>query len=323
MAIDNENSSVGTDSFLDVITNFVGILIILVIVVGQNARNAPLPVVEPPVDAELEAARAEAATVEQDVHSINAQMKTVHAELAARAYERDQVQTVVAAVEHELTKRRAALDEAAQQQFDVERDLALAEEELAKLKRERADAEAAAAPQTITVESYPTPISKRVDGREAHFQLSGGRLAFVPFDALIERLRATMRDHVNRMTASAEFSDTLGPIGGFRMRYVIERHDVPQGTMLQLSYVELQPTSPRLGEPVEEALAQGSRFREKLAMVSPDQYTITVWTYPDSFSEFRLLKKELYAMGYAVAGRPLPEGMPIGASPHGSKSSAE
>ena len=35
------------------------------------------------------------------------------------------------------------------------------------------------------------------------------------------------------------------------------------------------------------------------------------------------LKKELYEMGYAVAARPLMEGMPIGASPQGTKSSAQ
>jgi hypothetical protein len=58
-------------------------------------------------------------------------------------------------------------------------------------------------------------------------------------------------------------------------------------------------------------------------MLSPNRYTITIWTYPDSFDEFRKLKKILYQQGYAVAGRPLPEGMPIGASPSGSKSSAQ
>ena len=55
-------------------------------------------------------------------------------------------------------------------------------------------------------------------------------------------------------------------------------------------------------------------------MMSPRQYTITVWTYEDSFAEYRRLKKELYSLGYAVAARPIELGMPIGASPTGSKS---
>jgi hypothetical protein len=125
------------------------------------------------------------------------------------------------------------------------------------------------------------------------------------------------------MTGPAEIVDTLGPIGGFRMRYAVQRRHTARGTSLQLAYLELQPESRGLGEPLEAALAPDSRFREKLAMVSPRQYTITVWTYPDSFAEFRKLKKELYEMGYPVAGRPLPEGMLISASPHGSRSSAQ
>ena len=50
---------------------------------------------------------------------------------------------------------------------------------------------------------------------------------------------------------------------------------------------------------------------------------MTIWTYPDGFAEFRKLKQELYAMGYETAGRPLPFGVPITASPGGSKSAAE
>lgn len=323
MAMDSENSSVGTDSFLDVITNFVGILIILVMVVGERARQAPLPEAPRPAQEELEAARAEGSAVEDDVRRIANQMKIVHSEMAARTFERDQVQTLITAVEHDLSERRAALDEASREQYDLQREGALAEDELARLKQQRRQAESTDAPETITVESYPTPIGKTVDGKEAHFQLLGGRLTFVPFEALLDRLKATMREYVARMNSSAEIADTLGPIGGFRLRYAIERFDTPQGSFLQVAHVELLPVSNQLGESIDAALAPGSRFREKLEMMSPRQYAITVWTYPDSFGEFRKLKKELYQRGYAVAGRPLPDGMPIGASPHGSKSSAE
>jgi hypothetical protein len=230
---------------------------------------------------------------------------------------------LITAVEHDLAERRAALDLAARERFDVKRELALAEDELGRLKDQREQAEGTLAPPTITVESYPTPLGKTVDGKEAHFQLLGGRLTYVPFEALIDRLKATVRDYASKMNTEAQIVDTLGPIGGFRMRYAVERFDTPQGSYLQVARVELLPVSKQLGDPIATALASGSRFREKLDMMSPREYTITVWTYPDSFAEFRRLKKELYEMGYAVAGRPLPEGMPIGASPHGSKSSAQ
>ena len=323
MAMDREDTSVGTDSFLDVITNFVGILIILVMVVGDRARNAPLPKVKLPGTEELQAARAEAASIEQDVRRIDVQRKTLGIETASRTVERNALQTLVTALEHDIGEHRQALDEASRESFDATRELAAAEAELTRLREERQKAESTDAPETITVESYPTPIGKTVDGKEAHFQLLGGRLVYVPFDALVNRLKVNLREYVKRMNTTSQIVDTLGPIGGFRMRYAVDRFDTPRGSYLQVARVELLPTSKQLGEPIEEALADGSRFREKLQMVSPRQYTITVWTYPDSFDEFRRLKKVLFHMGYPVAGRPLPHGMPIGASPHGSKSSAQ
>src|SRR5438552_534521 len=62
----------------------------------------------------------------------------------------------------------------------------------------------------------------------------------------------------------------------------------------------------------------------KTVGIGPDgDCAIAIWAYPDSFEEFRRLRKELYRMGYRIAGRPLPEGTPIGGSPDGSKSAAE
>lgn len=323
MAMDSENSSVGTDSFLDVITNFVGILIILVMVVGDQARKAVLPLVQPPDLTQVKAAEVEAARMEDEIRSVADQMQVVTAELRARTYERDQVQTLLAALDHDLATRRASLDEADRAQYDLERDLALANEELKKIKDEKQQLASGDEASTITIESYPTPIGKTVNGEEAHFQLLGGRIVFVPFDALIDRLRVTAREYLTKMNASSDLTDTIGPIGGFRMRFVIDSFDSPQGRYLQVAHVELLPVSSRMGETLDEALAPNSDFQDKLSMLSPNRYTITIWTYPDSFDEFRKLKKILYEQGYAVAGRPLPEGMPIGASPSGSKSSAQ
>jgi hypothetical protein len=318
-----EHDSESTNSFLDVITSSIGILIILVMVAGQRSKEAVEALATAPLSAEVAAAEAETTALEQDVHRIDEQMATVRAELAARSAERSQVSTLVAAIEQELANRRSALDAQARGRYDLERDLALARDELARLESELDEAVETAAPEIIKVESYPTPISKTVDDREAHFQLLGGRLTYIPFDALVDRLRGTLRDYASKLQDQGELSDTLGPIGGFRLRYSIERHDTPGGSYMQVSHIEFLPTSSQLGEPLEVALTDKSNLRNKLEMMYPRQYTITVWTYPDSFAEFRQLKKELYAKGYAVAARPLPHGMPIGASPQGSKSSSQ
>ena len=251
------------------------------------------------------------------------QVEGVQAELAARAAQRNQLNTWITAIEHDLAERRAQLDGQSRSRYDVDRDLALAKNELAQLESEREQAEKTAAPETIKIESYPTPLSKTVDSKEAHFQLIGGRLTFVPFEALVDKLQDAMREHSRRFDEQPELTDTIGPVGGFRMRYSIERFDTPRGSILRVAQIEFLPVSSQLGETIEMAMAQQSTLREKLKMMSPRQYTITVWTYPDSFAEFRELKKELYQLGYAVAARPLPMGLPIGASPNGSKSSAE
>lgn len=318
-----EHEAAGSDSFLDIITNIVGILIILVVVVGERAKTAPVELEPVPPSRELLSAHTESLQLEKDVHRLAAQMATVQSELRARFAERGRLSTLIGAIEHDLAERRESLDAQSRVRYDLDRELAVARDDLARLDAERREAERAAAPKTIEIENHPTPIGKTVDSREAHFQLIRGRLAFVPYDSLVDRLRSSLRSNVARMQDQSELVDTLGPVEGFRLRYVIQRSAMPGGSYFQVTYVEFIPVSSQLGEPVDVALRPGSQFRETLQMFSPGRYTITVWCYPDSFDEFRKLKKELYALGYSVAARPLPEGMPIGASPRGTKSSAE
>ncbi len=319
---EGENESAGVDSFLDVISNFVGILIILVMVVGQRARDFPFALAGNSKAAELAAAHSEAAAIEAEVGRIADQAKVVQAELAERVRERGGVETVVTAVERELAERRAALDEKTRGRYDAERDLALARAELEKLEAEKEAADKVPPPETIKIESYPTPLSQTVNGKEAHFHLLGGRLAYVPWDLLEDELRGVLREEMWRLRDEPDATATLGPIGGFNLRYFLERVETSRGTFASVSFVIL-PTSSQLGEPMDVALAPHSRFRDKLEMLNPQHYTITVWTYPDSFADFRRLKKELYQIGYSVAARPLPEGTPMGASPTGTKSSAQ
>ena len=101
----------GSDSFLDVITNFVGILIILVMVVGEKAKHFT-EAAAAKANGQLEAARAEEASITQEIRRIAAQMQTVNGELKARFAERGQLSAAVTAADRELAGRRAALDDA-------------------------------------------------------------------------------------------------------------------------------------------------------------------------------------------------------------------
>ena len=75
---------------------------------------------------------------------------------------------------------------------------------------------------------------------------------------------------------------------------------------------------------MSDALKPTSEFRRRLAAHDPSQTTATIWVYPDSFTEFRTVKDELYRLGYAAAARPLPPGRNVAASSdHGSHSAAQ
>ncbi len=315
----------GQDSFLDIVANMVGILIILVMVVGVRAGQAkvetPPPaaaIPAPPPAESLDQIRAQAVSLASEIHEINAQSKHMQRTIAARRLQQEKLATLIAAVKEELAARRAKLDSDQQQQYDLRRSLAEAQLQLEQLQRARAGLETMQ-PETIEVQNLPTPISKTVHGRELHFQLRGGRITFIPLDALLDKFKSEAPDKIWRLKNQSRVSDLVGPIDGFRLRYQLEQ----KGPIVRLVLWELLPVSDSLGEPVDVALASGSRLRYVLDGLDRSRTTLTIWTYPDSFDAFRQLKAELHAQGFATAGRPLPAGQPIGGSPDGSRSAAQ
>lgn len=325
----------GHDSFLDIVANIVGILIILVMVVGVRARNAPVQASAEsenlePLLAELERDEAVQQNLYNDVRRAAEQIAAIQREAAQRNQQRNRLATVVAALDHQLQSRRNQLSAGSQEDFDLTRRLSDARIQLDELQRQRQQA-LAEKPEAVQINSYPTPLSTPVDDHEAHFQLRGGRIAYIPLNELVERFKYDARRQAYKLFDLPELTDTLGPLGGFRFRYTLERQDIPIDTQMttgKTSYAKLKrwtliPTASELGEPIEQALAEGSEFRRVVAGLNPRKTTVTLWTYPDSFSEFRQIKKELFLLGFATAGRPLPDGVPITGSPDGAKSAAE
>ena len=81
----------------------------------------------------------------------------------------------------------------------------------------------------------------------------------------------------------------------------------------------VRPMQENLGETPAEAIRPGSKFLRVMANITPET-AVTLWCYPDSFEAFRAVREELHRRGLPTAGRPLPEGAPIGGSADGSKS---
>jgi hypothetical protein len=115
------------------------------------------------------------------------------------------------------------------------------------------------------------------------------------------------------------------------MRYTLKRTQqmvptrmgVSVQEQIELDHFTLVPVSENQGETVDAALQPGSQFRALIEQNKPAETTLTVWTYPDSYADYRKLKLATFQAGYLTASRPLPEGYPIGGSPHGTRSAAE
>ncbi len=333
----DSTESFGSDSFLDIVANMVGILIILVMVVGLRVKNAAdFPVVaEEPAAPKIDLAplEDEARGLEADSQKLVRQAAEFEGLSASRYEERAELALLVSAREKTLEDRKNQLAAGERQTFDVEQSLLLEKSQLKSLEAEIEALVYSPQKDVVKIKTYPTPISRTVYGREAHFQLRRGRLALVPLDQLVEELKRNLQSKSFRADEIDEITETVGPIADFRMRYSLERVTVPPqkmgnsitpgGTMIRTTQFTLLPTSDQIGETYADAMARDSKFQRALADLDPRRVTITLWAYADSFAEYRLLREYLYEQGYTVAGRPLPEGQPISGSPYGSKSNAQ
>lgn len=326
----------GQESFLDVVANLVGIMIILVMVVGTRAQSAMRSVpVESEVLARLDdaahSAEISATSTAEVVSRLVRQIAEGDQELEYRRKERELALTAVMLQDDELAQRRSALSTDQSRTVALSRDLSLANDELQGLKRSKAAIDNDQAPPNV-IEHLPTPMAKTVLGKELHFRLAQGRLSYVPWDELVERLKAEASQKLWKMKDSDVLTESIGPVDGYRMEYVLRRVGYALTTRagstmqqrVELDHFTLEPLGEEAqGEPLAQALQSGSRFLHLLSGHRPNATTVTIWVYPECYGSFRQLKQFLFQRGFLTAGRPMPAGELIGGSPRGSRSAAE
>src|SRR5689334_12452651 len=133
----------GQDSFLDVITNIVGILILLVLVVGlrtsHSVRDVPdaLSAERARGEAEYQQAYSSALSQQRGVQDLVQKVGNAHYESEFRESERAWLSTTVAAAEKEIEERRAKLTTDGQRDFDQRQKLATAQATLDDLTRQQ------------------------------------------------------------------------------------------------------------------------------------------------------------------------------------------
>lgn len=317
----------GEDSFLDIVSNIVGILIILVMVAGARA-GAARPLDEASREQLIEAGRrlgTQRASVEagyDDVFELEAMKKALARQIAIENSQRDEIARRLALAERAIQSRQAELSNEARQAAAIAA-------ELASLRKQRLAVEQQTAAlrnqsrQTVVVRNNPTPIGKIDDGDSIHLQLRAGRVAMVPFEALLELMARDMRSRWGNRHDLADFQGTVGPLGGFLGRYASGTEqgmlDGQPAVRRYMKMMMLEPTSPDLGQPIETALTDGSELDTYLDAHAPSRYSVAVWVYPDGFDDFYRLQAILHQRGYRVSQWPLDADGFIGASPHGHR----
>jgi hypothetical protein len=319
-------SSAGQDSFLDVVTNIVGILIILVMLVGGRAKKVIMDAMPArgervaSLEREVETLDQTVALAESEVAELAAQGRTVATAAAFAGEARLHLATAVSAAKVEVDRLKQETDagkvkaaEAAARRKELETEIercTLEAEGLAHLPA-----------TTKEVLAYPTPVGRTVNGEEIHFRMGEGRIAYIPIEDLFELAKTQTRRHSSSIAEMANRIESVGPVQGFSLDYVIEaKVDQARGQVLIRSREwVVRPVGSGNGETTDVALSPHSRFRQVLSAVTPDA-TVTLWCYPDSFDAYRTIREELHRLGIPTACRPMPEGAPIGGSTEGSKS---
>ncbi len=327
----------GQDSFLDVITNIVGILILLVLVVGLRTQRSVHQGADPQVaeaahvQEQLKKVTNSALTTELNVRELVHRVGNAQNEASFREGERAWLSTAVAEAEQEIAARRANLTGDGQRDFDLRQKLNEAQTQLDDLTRQQiAMMSQDDAPEQL--ECQPTTLAKAVTGKEVHCLLSDDHVAIVPFDELLDVMKEDITTNVWRLRQQQDMERTIGPINGFRLKYCFVKEDVMRqssagtymtGSISRFSHCYFLPVTTPVGEPAVEAMKPNGELFQHLKRLHPEGTTVTIWTYPGNYDRLRTLKRSIREVGFQIAVRPLPKGMPLGASRNGSESLSE
>ena len=382
----------GSDSFLDVVCNIVGILIILIVVVGVRVQRQPLKnsVVADP-DPQVMAAAVDRVLMRQQEHDalvtaaerkrdelrkqqeqLEAESKELETSLQKARSEASKLELEASAVEQQTTQKNADRESLSRRVRQLQGERAAIQARIASLAKSldaagtqqrsieaalvtiRDRQQQATSDQNSTIvetqkleeileglsqktqpanrlEHRLSPVTRSVESDEFHFRVEGGRVSRIPLEELLERLKAQVLSRRSAILRFNQFEGTVGPLGGYTMKYTVEKEGPSTLEALQtgdgrvrvnVSRWEIVPEESRVDETVEAAVKPGGRLREQLETCPPDS-VVTLWVYEDSFEVFSPIRELAHSLSLRVAARPLPTGSPIVGSPNGSRSTAQ
>lgn len=331
------------DSFLDLVTNVVGIIIRLILAAWVGARSYHASMqwldVDPPPQKEMPKAaddplhtRIEQSRADLDdaKSRLLAQLKhleanermtqTKQAELAELARKREHLESESKVLAAEGKTRGSHGEQASLTVEDVRKRSKKLLDELKKLE---------SAPALKKELKYHAPLSKAVQIEEIFFECKNGRVAYIDLPAFMNEIKHSLDDISHELRDTYRVDRKTAAVGPYRLRYAVERErtvldagSTPPPSSFRYGLAEwvVEPLTPDRGETLEQALNEKSQFRRLVDPIDPTLTTVTFWVYPDSFALFRRLRDHLYERGHDVAGRPLPPDAPIAASRNGTAS---
>jgi len=321
----------GQDSFLDLVSNIVGILIILVMVAGIRAQYSSANIADTQTLAELAVRYQELQTKEESALKLRMSAEALQNQSETAAQHIYWQSREYAALFDLMTSMRAGIELAAEEKSQTFKEKIEYQRQLLETSAQLEQIDKAKTyfrqvrPQAAVLENIPTPLSQTVNDKELHVRLLGGRVVYVPLMELMLQLKGHLIDEKHRLYKQVTSTGKIGPIDNFELEFLLVTHEIPmQGTFINLQHGEVVPAFEPQGVPLRQALTSPqSEFRRKLSSFQKSIYTVTVWIYPDSFEEYQELKQFLQEQGYSVAARPMVMGTSIGISPYGTKSSTQ
>ncbi|MDR1478685.1 MAG: hypothetical protein LBJ00_07060, partial [Planctomycetaceae bacterium] len=252
----------GQDSFLDIVSNIVGILIILVMIAGVRAQNSGnvdpqqvgvddekklrgesdslgLPVIQEAgakyanekMIRGVEEKFVEYKTKEQDTENIRRAITDIQAtagqiaeQIELQEVEREKLLGLIVDLRAEIEIRAEERGESAKAQVELQRKLNEADAKLTQLGRTKQWLEAER-PKTVVMENMPTPISKTVEEKEVHFRLKQGKIIYVPINELTESFLHEVNLNQAKFFANRATTGRVGPIFDFVMDYLVVRYN--------------------------------------------------------------------------------------------------
>lgn len=256
-------ATVESDSFLDIVANIVGILIILIVVagvrVGQSTTRPivtsdenetavaevisvtptppdptkPEPVVAPrPIIVQLPPKAPEAppspspvllTAIESTTSEIE-KLRAEHADLVTLSAELQSADSALKAQAVDAAEKAAIVN------TSLEEAEAVGESLLGQLDDLRSELDgvgrqlADVPTEKVTVLRHRlNPIGREVQGTELHFRLSGNHIAQIPLQTLIDQLKPQVERQKEWISKFHSHQGRVGPVDGFMMEYVLER----------------------------------------------------------------------------------------------------